>query len=125
MTQFHSTVSHPSENGESFPLGLALFPDGVNLSWNCCIEAPTDEPTIESFRNRQVKNFLVTLLPIDTLMILIADEVCKAKCGNNNAYRQDNEFSWFDWSLLVLHDLKEPAKFYLCTASYFILKTCA
>jgi isoamylase len=74
-----------------------------NLSWNCGIEGSTDDPTIESLRNRQVKNFLVALLPIGTPMILMGDEVRRTQLGNNNAYCQNNELSWFDWSLLEKH----------------------
>ena len=75
-----------------------------NLSWNCGIEGPTDDPAIESLRNRQVKNFLaLTLLSIGAPMILMGDEVRRTQYGNNNAYCQDNELSWFDWSLLEKH----------------------
>lgn len=71
-----------------------------NLSWNCGVEGPTNDPQIESLRNRQVKNFLtLTLLSIGAPMILMGDEVRKTQYGNNNAYCQDNELSWFDWSL--------------------------
>jgi glycogen operon protein len=74
-----------------------------NISWNCGIEGPTDDPVIASLRNRQVKNFLATLLPIGTPMILMGDEVRRTQYGNNNAYCQNNELSWFDWSLLKKH----------------------
>jgi glycogen operon protein len=74
-----------------------------NLSWNCGIEGPTDDPAIESLRNRQVKNFLVALLSIGTPMILMGDEVRRTQYGNNNAYCQNNELSWFDWSLPGKH----------------------
>jgi len=75
-----------------------------NLSWNCGIEGPTDEPTIEELRNRQVKNcFALTLLAAGTPMLLMGDEVRRTQRGNNNAYCQDNEISWFDWSLLERH----------------------
>jgi isoamylase len=76
----------------------------ADLSWNCGIEGPTDDPAIESLRNRMVKNFLtVTLLSIGTPMLLMGDEVRRTQRGNNNAYCQDNEISWFDWSLLEKH----------------------
>jgi glycogen operon protein len=59
-----------------------------NRSWNCAIEGFTDDPTIETLRNRQVKNFLtVTLLSLGMPMILMGDEVRRAQAGNNNAYR--------------------------------------
>jgi len=79
--------------------------DGTNdnLSWNCGIEGPSDHPTIESLRNRQIKNFLTALLPMGTPMILMGDEVRRTQYGNNNAYCQNNELSWFDWSLLEKH----------------------
>jgi len=76
-----------------------------NKSWNCGVEGPTDDPVIERLRNRQVKNFLtVTLLSVGMPMILMGDEVRKSQQGNNNAYCQDNELSWFDWSLTQKHD---------------------
>ena len=75
-----------------------------NRSWNCGVEGPTDDPAIEALRNRQVKNFLaVTLLSLGVPMILMGDEVRRTQRGNNNAYCQDNETSWFDWSLLEKH----------------------
>ena len=71
-----------------------------NLSWNCGVEGPTDDPDIERLRNRQVKNFLtVTLLAMGAPMLLMGDEVRRTQGGNNNAYCQDNEISWFDWRL--------------------------
>ena len=75
-----------------------------NLSWNCGVEGPTDDPGIERLRTRQVKNFLtVTLLSAGAPMLLMGDEVRRTQGGNNNAYCQDNEISWFDWSLLDKH----------------------
>ncbi|HZV82248.1 MAG TPA: glycogen debranching protein GlgX [Geobacteraceae bacterium] len=75
-----------------------------NLSWNCGVEGPTDDPVIESLRNRQVKNFLtVNLLALGTPMILMGDEVRRTQGGNNNSYCQDNEIGWFDWGLLAEH----------------------
>lgn len=74
-----------------------------NFSWNCGVEGPTDDPEVESLRNRQIKNFLATLLPIGTPMILMGDEVRRTQDGNNNAYCQNNEISWFDWSLVEKH----------------------
>jgi glycogen operon protein len=76
----------------------------ANLSWNCGAEGPTDDPAIELLRQRQVKNFLaITLLSVGTPMLLMGDEVRRTQRGNNNAYCQDNEISWFDWSLLERH----------------------
>ena len=76
----------------------------ANLSWNCGIEGPSDNPTIEALRNRMVKNFLaVTLLSVGTPMLLMGDEVRRTQWGNNNGYCQDNEIGWFDWSLFEKH----------------------
>jgi glycogen operon protein len=80
--------------------------DGTNdnRSWNCGAEGPTDDATVEKLRNRQVKNFLaVTMLSVGMPMMLMGDEVRRTQRGNNNAYCQDNETSWFDWTLLVKH----------------------
>jgi glycogen operon protein len=75
-----------------------------NLSWNCGAEGPTDDPEVESLRNRQVKNFItLTLLAAGTPMLLMGDEVRRTQNGNNNAYCQDGAVSWFDWSLLERH----------------------
>jgi glycogen operon protein len=80
--------------------------DGANdnRSWNCGVEGPSDDPEIERLRKRQAKNFLaVTLLSFGTPMILMGDEVRRTQRGNNNAYCQDNEVSWFDWTLVERH----------------------
>ena len=75
-----------------------------NRSWNCGVEGPSDDPAVEALRNRQVKNFFtVTMLSLGLPMILMGDEVRRTQHGNNNAYCQDNETSWFDWSLLRKH----------------------
>jgi len=75
-----------------------------NLSWNCGVEGPTIEPHVERLRNRQIKNFLtLTLLAIGTPMLLMGDEVRRTQNGNNNAFCQNNETSWFDWDLLERH----------------------
>ena len=59
---------------------------------------------VESVRNRQVKNFLTaTTLSLGLPMILLGDEVRRTQRGNNNAYCQDNETSWFDWGLIDKH----------------------
>ena len=90
---------HNEANGEDNRDGA-----NDNLSWNCGAEGPTDDPEIEALRNRQVKNFLaLTLLSAGTPMLLMGDEVRRTQQGNNNAYCQDNEISWFDWSLLERH----------------------
>jgi isoamylase len=75
-----------------------------NRSWNCGVEGPTDDPAVEDLRTRQVKNFLtVTMLSLGVPMILMGDEVRHTQRGNNNAYCQDNDTSWFDWALLAKH----------------------
>ncbi|MFZ1119768.1 MAG: hypothetical protein WAN81_05995 [Candidatus Binataceae bacterium] len=75
-----------------------------NLSWNCGAEGPVDDPMIEALRTRQVKNFLVmNMLAVGTPMLLMGDEVRRTQRGNNNAYCQDNEISWFDWDLHKRH----------------------
>jgi isoamylase len=90
---------HNENNGEENRDG-----GNDNLSWNCGVEGPTDDPAIEALRNRQVKNFLtVNLLALGAPMILMGDEVRRSQGGNNNAYCQDNEISWFDWTLLERH----------------------
>jgi isoamylase len=72
-----------------------------NRSWNCGAEGPTEDPAIEKLRTRQAKNFLtVTLLSAGMPMLLMGDEVRRTQHGNNNAYCQDDETSWFDWTLL-------------------------
>src|SRR5262249_13437946 len=75
-----------------------------NRSWNCGVEGPSADPAIEKLRQRQAKNFLaVTLLALGTPMLLMGDEVRRSQRGNNNAYCQDNEISWFDWTLIEKH----------------------
>jgi glycogen operon protein len=80
--------------------------DGVNdnMSWNCGVEGPSDDPAVEALRNRQVKNaFALLMLSRGVPMFVAGDEVRRTQQGNNNAYCQDNEISWFDWSLLDRH----------------------
>ena len=80
--------------------------DGVedNKSHNWGFEGPTDDPAVEKLRNRQVKNFLtVTMVSLGLPMILMGDEVRRTQHGNNNAWDQDNETSWFDWTLVAKH----------------------
>jgi len=76
----------------------------VNFSCNFGVEGPTGDVGIESLRNRQIKNFLaITLLSLGVPMLLMGDEMRRTQKGNNNAYCQDNEISWMDWSLLEQH----------------------
>lgn len=76
--------------------------DGVseNLSWNCGEEGEADSLDILALRRRQAKNFIaILLLSQGVPMLLAGDEVLRTQKGNNNAYCQDNEISWFDWTL--------------------------
>ncbi len=71
-----------------------------NLSWNCGVEGPTDDPGIAALRQRQARNFFATLLLSQGVpMISHGDELGRTQRGNNNAYCQDNEISWIDWNL--------------------------
>jgi glycogen operon protein len=90
---------HNEANGEENRDG-----SNDNRSWNCGIEGPTEDPAVEKLRNRQVKNFLTcAMLSLGMPMIVMGDEVRRTQLGNNNAYCQDNETSWFDWTLLSKH----------------------
>ena len=69
-----------------------------NRSWNCGVEGPTDDDRILALRRRQVRNLLATLLLSHGVpMLLGGDEMGRTQHGNNNAYCQDNEISWYDW----------------------------
>ncbi len=71
-----------------------------NRSWNHGVEGPTDDPEIRALRARQQRNFMATLLLSQGVpMILGGDERCRTQHGNNNAFCQDNEISWFHWTL--------------------------
>jgi isoamylase len=86
---------HNEANGESNRDGI-----DENLSWNCGAEGETDNPDIEALRQRQVKNFATLLLLSQGVPMFVAgDEIRRTQQGNNNAYCQDNEISWFDWKL--------------------------
>jgi glycogen operon protein len=90
---------HNEANGEGNRDG-----SDCNLSWNCGAEGPTEDLSVERLRNRQVKNFVtLILLSVGTPMLLMGDEVRRTQRGNNNAYCQDNETSWFDWELVTKH----------------------
>jgi glycogen operon protein len=73
---------------------------GDNLSWNCGIEGPTEDPAVLALRRRQMRNMLATLFFSQGVPMLQAgDEFARTQRGNNNAYCQDNEISWVDWRL--------------------------
>ena len=75
-----------------------------NLSWNCGVEGPTDDPAIDHMRQQQIKNMLaINLLSLGVPMLLMGDELRHTQFGNNNAYCQDNELSWLNWSNLERH----------------------
>jgi len=69
-----------------------------NRAWNCGVEGPTDDPAVNALRARQQRNFLTTLLLSQGVpMVLGGDEFGRSQYGNNNAWCQDNEISWFRW----------------------------
>ena len=72
-----------------------------NICWNNGAEGETDDIEINLLRHRQMKNLLaLTMFAAGTPMLTMGDEICRTQKGNNNAYCQDNEISWFDWTLL-------------------------
>ncbi len=84
---------HNAENGEENRDG-----EDHNRSWNCGVEGPSDDPEVNALRNRQRRNFLATLLLSQGVPMLSGgDEIGRTQGGNNNAYCQDNEVSWYDW----------------------------
>ena len=86
---------HNEANGENNADG-----ESHNRSWNCGEEGETDDPEIQALRQRQKRNFLTTLaLSQGVPMFLGGDEMGRTQEGNNNAYCQDNEISWYDWGL--------------------------
>jgi glycogen operon protein len=85
---------HNEANGEENRDG-----ERHNRSWNCGSEGPTDDPAVNQLRARQQRNFLATLLLSQGIpMLLGGDEIGRTQCGNNNAYCQDNDLSWFNWN---------------------------
>ena len=87
---------HNDANGENNRDGSS-----ENYSANYGIEGASDDPAIEAVRVRQIKNFLLTIaISRGVPMLLGGDEFRRSQGGNNNAYCQDNEISWVDWSLL-------------------------
>ncbi|GHV87901.1 glycogen operon protein GlgX homolog [Spirochaetia bacterium] len=89
-------AKHNDENGENNRDGAE-----ANWSYNHGFEGPSENPAIEVIRERLLKNFFATLLiSLGTPMILGGDELARTQRGNNNAYCQDSDISWYDWSLL-------------------------
>jgi glycogen operon protein len=94
-------TKHNEANGEDNRDGTA-----DNRSWNCGVEGPAGDPDINALRERQSRALLTTLLLSFGLPLLLGgDEIGRTQGGNNNAYCQDNEISWFDWSSAD-HDLR-------------------
>ncbi len=84
---------HNEANGEGGTDGT-----DDNRSWNCGVEGPTDDPEVEALRARQQRNLIATLMLSQGVpMLLGGDEFGRTQHGNNNAYCQDNELSWFRW----------------------------
>jgi glycogen operon protein len=87
-------TKHNEANGEDNRDGT-----DDNRSWNCGVEGPTKDPEVLALRARQRRNMLATLLLSQGVpMVLHGDELGRTQWGNNNAYCQDNEVSWVDWS---------------------------
>ncbi|MDR2072020.1 MAG: glycogen debranching enzyme, partial [Spirochaetaceae bacterium] len=93
---------HNEANGEENRDG-----NNNNCSYNNGVEGPSSDPGIEKIRRQLIKNFIATMMvSLGTPMILGGDEIGRTQGGNNNAYCQDNEISWYDWSFLKKnHDL--------------------
>jgi glycogen operon protein len=90
---------HNEDNGEKNKDG-----NDSNFSYNYGYEGRVSNPVIEGIRNRQIKNFLATLLfSLGTPMLLGGDEFRRTQRGNNNAYCQNNDISWYDWELTQKH----------------------
>ena len=86
---------HNEANGDNNNDG-----ESHNNSWNMGAEGPTDDPEINNLRERQIRNFLATLLLSQGVpMICGGDEFARSQRGNNNGYCQDNELTWYDWKL--------------------------
>ncbi|MGB6131460.1 MAG: glycogen debranching protein GlgX [Acidobacteriaceae bacterium] len=86
---------HNEANGDSNNDG-----SNDNHSWNMGAEGPTGDPAINNLRERQMRNFLATLILSQGVPMLSGgDEFARTQHGNNNAYCQDNQLSWFDWKL--------------------------
>jgi glycogen operon protein len=85
---------HNEANGEGNCDG-----NNDNMSWNCGAEGDTSDEGVEKLRAQQIRNFAtILMLSRGVPMFVAGDEVRHTQKGNNNAYCQDNEISWFDWS---------------------------
>jgi len=75
-----------------------------NRSWNCGVEGPTEDPAVLELRARQRRNFIAMLMLSEGVPLLLGgDEYARSQGGNNNAYCQDNEVTWFDWGAAAQH----------------------
>jgi glycogen operon protein len=93
---FAYNEKHNEANGEGNRDG-----SDYNLSWNCGVEGPTDDPEVIALRKRQIKNALTLLMLSRGIpMIYSGDEIGRTQYGNNNNYCHDSELSWLDWRLL-------------------------
>ncbi len=102
---------HNEANGEQNRDG-----NNNNMSWNCGVEGPTTDQTVNALRQRQQRNFLATLfLSQGVPMLLAGDEFGNTQNGNNNAYCQDSELSWINWELSAEQkDLLEFVRKLIC-----------
>ena len=87
-------TKHNEANGESNRDGT-----DDNRSWNSGVEGPSDDPVVQELRSRRTRSMLATLLlSFGIPLVLGGDELGRTQGGNNNAYCQDNDMNWFDWS---------------------------
>ncbi len=90
-------AKHNEANGENNRDGT-----DDNRSWNCGVEGPSDDPAVLALRARQRRNLIATLLLSEGVPLLLGgDEFARSQGGNNNAYCQDNELTWFDWQAVA------------------------
>jgi glycogen operon protein len=97
LVSYNSKHNEPNGEGNN---------DGINenLSWNCGAEGDTSDVRIEKFREQQIRNFAtILMLSRGVPMFVAGDEVRNTQHGNNNAYCQDNQISWFDWTNPTKH----------------------
>ena len=103
---------HNEKNGEDNRDGT-----NYNYSWNCGIEGPSRKLSVRALRKQQIRNsFLFLLLSQGVPLLYQGDEICNSQNGNNNAYCQDNETGWVDWTAAkrnqdMISFVKEAAAF--------------
>ena len=92
---FAYNAKHNEANGEDNRDGA-----NDNHSWNCGVEGPTGDPAVQALRRRMIKNAWTLLMVSHGVpMVLMGDEAGRSQRGNNNAYCQDNDINWLDWTL--------------------------